>query len=52
MEEIKTLKIEPVDEVKVFDVLGDYAGTEGSAVRDRKGNIILTPYGNYDLSLW
>jgi 7,8-dihydropterin-6-yl-methyl-4-(beta-D-ribofuranosyl)aminobenzene 5'-phosphate synthase len=49
MEEIRALKIEPVDEVKVFDVLGDYAGTEGSVVRDRNGNVILMPYGNYDL---
>lgn len=49
MEEFKTYKIEPVDEIKIFDVLGDYAGTEGSVIKDKKGNVILVPYGNYDL---
>ena len=49
MEEFRTYKIEPVDEIKIFDVLGDYAGTEGSVIKDKKGNVILIPYGNYDL---
>lgn len=49
MKEIETFEIEPVDEVKIFDVLGDYAGTEGSVIKDKNGTVILRPYGNYDL---
>ncbi|HUU50680.1 MAG TPA: MBL fold metallo-hydrolase [Nitrospinota bacterium] len=49
MEGIETFEIEPIDEIKIFDVLGDYAGTEGSVIKDKNGKSILIPYGNYDL---
>gem|GEM_PF-1787201 len=49
MEDIRTLNIEPVDEVKVYDLLGDYAGVQGSRIEDKNGNTILKSFGNYDL---
>jgi len=50
MEKVKTLRIEPVDEIKVFDLVGDFAGVQGSRIEDSKGNTILRACGNYDLS--
>jgi len=50
MEEIKTLNIEPVDEVRIYDLLGDFAGVQGSRIEDGQGNVILRSCGNYDLS--
>ena len=49
MEEIKMFNIEPVDEVMVYDLLGDYAGVQGSRIEDKNGNVILKSFGNYDL---
>ena len=49
MQKIKTLAVEPVDEVKIYDLLGDYAGVQGSRIEDKHGNVILKSYGNYDL---
>ncbi len=50
MEAMKKFKIEPVDEVKVYDLLGDFAGVQGSRIEDPKGNAILRSFGNYDLT--
>ena len=50
MEKIATFGIEPVDEIKVYDLLGDYAGVQGSRIEDANGNVILKSLGNYDLS--
>ena len=50
MEKIATFNIEPVEEVKVYDLLGDYAGVQGSRIEDTGGNVILKSLGNYDLS--
>ena len=49
MEPIKTFAIEPVDEVRIYDLLGDYAGVQGSRIEDRHGNAIVRSFGNYDL---
>ena len=49
MKEIKPYNIEPVDEVRIYDVMGDYAGVQGSRIEDSKGNVILRSLGNYDL---
>ena len=50
MDKITTLGIEPVDEIKVFDLVGDFAGVQGSRIEDSKGHTILRACGNYDLS--
>jgi 7,8-dihydropterin-6-yl-methyl-4-(beta-D-ribofuranosyl)aminobenzene 5'-phosphate synthase len=50
MEEVTKLSIEPVDEVRVYDLLGDYAGVQGSRVEDAGGHVILRSFGNYDLT--
>lgn len=49
MKKIKMFNIEPVDEVRVYDLLGDYAGVQGSRIEDKNGNLILESFGNYDL---
>jgi 7,8-dihydropterin-6-yl-methyl-4-(beta-D-ribofuranosyl)aminobenzene 5'-phosphate synthase len=49
MKNIKTCDIEPVDEVRIYDLMGDYAGVQGSRVEDGKGHVILRSFGNYDL---
>jgi 7,8-dihydropterin-6-yl-methyl-4-(beta-D-ribofuranosyl)aminobenzene 5'-phosphate synthase len=49
MEEPGILELEPVDEVRIYDLMGDYAGVQGSRIEDSEGNVILRSYGNYDL---
>jgi len=50
MAEEKTIRIEPVDEVRAYDLLGDFAGVQGSRIEDSKGNVLLRSCGNYDLT--
>jgi len=49
MERINRLTIEPVDEVRIYDLLGDFAGVQGSRIEDAGGNVIVRSCGNYDL---
>lgn len=49
MNDTKNFTIEPVDEVRIYDLMGDYAGVQGSRIEDAKGNVILRSLGNYDL---
>ncbi len=49
MNGIETFDIEPVDEVRVYELMGDYAGVQGSRTEDKSGNVILNSLGNYDL---
>jgi len=49
MDETGTSYLEPVDEVRIYDLMGDYAGVQGSRVEDRNGSVILRSFGNYDL---
>lgn len=50
MEGLKRVQLDPVDEVKVYDLLGDFAGVQGSRIEDSRGNQILKACGNYDLT--
>jgi 7,8-dihydropterin-6-yl-methyl-4-(beta-D-ribofuranosyl)aminobenzene 5'-phosphate synthase len=49
MEKVRTFPIEAVDEVRIYDVMGDYAGVQGSRIEDGRGNVIVRSFGNYDL---
>jgi 7,8-dihydropterin-6-yl-methyl-4-(beta-D-ribofuranosyl)aminobenzene 5'-phosphate synthase len=50
MEDVKRYEIKPVDEVRVYDLLGDFAGVQGSRIEDAMGNVLLRACGNYDLT--
>ena len=50
MIDTSNLSIKPVDEVRIYDLMGDYAGVQGSRIEDAKGNVILRSLGNYDLT--
>ncbi|GBE14441.1 hypothetical protein BMS3Abin14_00482 [bacterium BMS3Abin14] len=50
MNEPGTFDIEPVDEIRIYELMGDYAGVQGSRIEDKNGHVILNPSGNYDLS--
>lgn len=50
MKTTETFAIESVDEVRIYELVGDYAGVQGSRIEDEHGNVIVRSFGNYDLS--